>query len=334
MQIFKNIIFFIVFVILTLNAFGLTDSLKFKWKRPINNDNVEKINTTFIFRPFYINQSTKLSFSVNNSNGRDIIYNPNANGSVGFGINFYKIGLSFSVKIPNSTEKILKYGNTDYTNIRLTYNTRRIGINLFYLGYTGFYLANPVGIEPNWNYSLPFPKRNDIDCYSIGFYTHLIWSDKFSYKAAFSQTERQKKSAGSLILIIADRFTRLKNDSSFIPGSEQQYYQDIKSLKKGFFNTVNIAPGYAYSIIYKYFNFTNILAFGVGFQQQIYEIENNTQFNVNIPYFFNFKSSLGYNSKKYFANITYTADVNNIPIKQTNIKINYPSFEIGAGVRF
>ena len=331
-----RIIYFLSFYLLlsSLSAFGNTDSLKIKWKRPINKDNIEKIQTTFIFRPFYINQSTKLSFSDNDGIGKDLIYKPNANGSVGFGINFFNLGLSFSVKVPSSTSKRTKYGNTDYTNIRITYNMERIGINAFYLGYKGFYLSNPTDIESGWNYNLPFPQRKDIDVYSVGLYTHFIWSDKFSYKAAFSQTERQKKSAGSLIIMIADRFTRIKNDSTFIPLSQQANYNDINGLKNGIFNTVNVAPGYAYSFVYKFFIFTNILAIGAGFQQQIYDMDNETKFKVNVPYFFNFKSSLGYNSKKYFANITYNADVNNIPIKQTNIKINYPSFEVVAGVRF
>ena len=42
--------------------------------------------------------------------------------------------------------------------------------------------------------------------------------------AAFAQGERQKKSAGSFLIGLSERYQRIDDDTSFVPPTQGKYY--------------------------------------------------------------------------------------------------------------
>ena len=58
--------------------------------------------------------------------------------------------------------------------------------------------------------------------------------------AAFAQGERQKKSAGSFLMGISERYQRIDADTSFVPPTQGNLYPNLDKLRLVvFFNVMN-----------------------------------------------------------------------------------------------
>jgi len=333
--------FFIIFLFIAFYNYSfcgnLIDSLeiiKNKKKDKKKENNIEKIKYVIALRPFYLNQPSELVILNNDNTGKKIKYRPNISGIAGFKFAFKFVKLSFSFKMPQSPENKRKYGDTKYKNINVNIQTRKIGFNVFYFGYKGFFLNKPKDFDVLWTSDMPNPQRKDIDYYTFGFNTNFIFSKKFSINAAFEQSERLKKSGGSFILSIGPRYTSLNCDSTIIPVSQINNYRDVEYLRHGNVISINIAPGYGYSFIKNNFSFNNVLLMGGGFQLQSYEKnQNKRRINAKLPLYMLYKSSIAYNHNNLFASIEFSYELNTIPISKTKIRVNYPTIEAGIGFR-
>jgi len=163
---------------------------------------------------------------------------------------YKNIRLALSFELPN--DKSDKYGETNSFSLQLNLMARKYWINFYFQNYKGFYLSNPKNFDNTWTSKNPYPQRKDIRIYELGFFTYYSFSDKFSLKAAFQLLERQKKSAGSFMILLSEKFNNLENDNSLVPAIEQSGYDEIRSLSKATFNTINLQPGYGYSGRYDY----------------------------------------------------------------------------------
>lgn len=205
----------------------------------------------------------------------------------------------------------------------------------FYGVYKGFYLNNYQNYYPGWNQdSLGYPKNKGLRIREAGLNPGLNFSKKFSMNAAFSQSERQKKSAGSFLMGFSERYQRLDADTSFVPPTQNEYYPNPDKLKYGNFLTTIISAGVGYQFVLKHFHFTPILMAGSGLQFQQYAQTKRKHFRINIPTYASAKAQLGYNGDHFFTNIVYITESNTLPIKESKIRLFHNWFELGMGVRF
>ncbi len=314
---------FILLIFSSLSAAEINKKKKKEKKKKLPH-NIEAIESKFMFRPFYSTQFTKLSISPRAfENPNKIIYKPNILGSVGFETSIKKFKFAYAFKLNPLNNNL---GNTDYKNINLGIQTRIVGLKFFYLRYKGFYLQNPEDFSITGNYVRP-----DIKINTIGFSADFVMTKSFSINAAFTQNERQKKSAGSFMIMIGDRYTFFDSDSSIILQQEVAFYDRTKYVQNAKSNTLLIAPGAGYSIIYKGFNFTPILLAGIGNQIKFYDYQNTKSYSFRFPLYFLYKNAIGYNGKKFFFNIIYSYDLNNLKFKDSNVnlKIIYWKFSLG-----
>ncbi len=236
----------------------------------------------------------------------ELEYIPNGNNSAGFGLSYKWVGFGIDFKIadPNSTET---YGETEYVDFQANFYLRKGVFDLFYQKYKGFYLENTSAMILGWNDENKYLIRPDIEVVSSGAnYTHVIHPEKFSYISSFSQTEVQKKSAGSFILGAAINFHRVSADSSFVP--ENLLYEDaflgndVTSLKG---ITTNARFGYAHTFVARQrFFFSLSLDVGVSHVYSIYrETGQNQKHGFHINPNASTKFALGYNYNKWFAGL-------------------------------
>ena len=120
------------------------------------------------------------------------VYSPNYPFSLGLGIGLRKI-LGLNVLYAQNLFRLKNKTNLKTRSIDIQAHKygKRILIDAYYQDYTGFYIDR--GKE---NYTL-FPT---LSTQQIGVESTYVWrADKFSARAAFEQSERQVKSAGSLL---------------------------------------------------------------------------------------------------------------------------------------
>jgi len=285
--------------------------------------NIEKIKTKFSVTPFYSKEYSYLSIHNRDKSSSDILYYPNISGTFGAKI-FYKfIGITLAFKLPKSTD----YIDTKMFKIALNLTGNKLGFAIQYNKYKGLYLYNNDDFLVSDKINSP---EMSLSYFRIS--SQFIFSKKFSYKAAFKQSERQKESAGSFLILANNTFISLSNDASFIPLSEKNNYPnsyEINSIKS---NTFNIALAYAYTyVISKYFSASTILAGGLGLHMKQYFSGNLPHFSTRLPWYLYSKSAIGYNGEHFFCNINYTYDYNNIRFSEIDINVirNYLGFSLG-----
>ena len=74
--------------------------------------------------------------------------------------------------------------------------------------------------------------RPDVSFNNIGFETHFTVTKSYSINAAFEQTERQKKTAGSFLMLFGANYTGVKSEkgNSLILESQQEFFPRTKDL--------------------------------------------------------------------------------------------------------
>lgn len=325
----------IIFIIL-FSAVALAQKPKKEKKPKELPENIESFPKNFLIRPRFVYPSVWVDVSSRLlSKGEKFRYKPNIPGVVGLSLKIKKVYISAALKLPSTPESDKIYGKTKFRNIFVNIQGRRWLWSIFYRDYTGFYLDNYKSFYPNWNKdSLGYPKTDKLRIIEGGLNLGYNFNKNFSMNAAFAQGERQKKSAGSFLIAISERYQRMESDSTFVPATQSTYYPNLDKFKYGNFFSSILSMGYGYQFVYKKFHFTPVFMVGSGIQLQKYTQTNKSRLWFNVPVYTNFKTQLGYNGDHFFANIIYQREFNTVPIKESRIKLYHNWLEFGMGLRF
>jgi len=330
----KNLAFIIL--ILTFTYPALSQSRIEKLKNIANQQDTSYVYhfpQRFSLKSYFSFRSFSLKITDLGGFGNPIIYKPNTPIRMGFVGSFKGIRLGVSFRLPSFYPE---RGQTKSLGFFINTQTNFFswGLDFYFLRNKGYYLANPELNIPNWNTSNPEPFRSDMGSINAGLATHMVFSRKFSLKAATLQTEKQLKSAGGVALDMALKFSSIWNDSTIIPFSQQEYYDKIKDFRKGGFLTLSISPGYAYTYVYHDFYSTSLAYLGVGIQVQTYKKQTKRNWSLQLQPKVKFMEIIGYNIDKYFANISFTYETNLVKITDTRFNSSFINFSIGGGMRF
>jgi len=143
------------------------------------------------------------------ANNRDLMYMPNNPPKFGLGLALNNTILSFGYGYGFNFMTDKKYGETKSFDFQLHSYARQFAFDIFVQKYKGFYMEEK-GIP---DYVL----CPDLDIRQYGGNMQYAFNNKkFSYKAAFSQSEKQLRSAGSFLVGAGIYLTHIKADSSFV----------------------------------------------------------------------------------------------------------------------
>jgi hypothetical protein len=193
-----------------------------------------------------------LKFTIPSSTQEDIEYKAQTKMNLGIGATWhnYSVNIFYGFAFLN---KDTAKGSTKGLDLQLHLYPRKWSIDLLALFPRGYYIF-PRGYGTN---GAGYYYRPDIKLNLIGISAYQVPNKaKFSYRAAITQNEWQKISAGSLLyggLIYHGRF---RGDSSLVPKIlESGFVQDgIKDIR---FTAFGPGGGYAYTfVIKKHFFFT------------------------------------------------------------------------------
>ncbi len=238
--------------------------------------------------------------------GNDLDIRPNAR--IGSRISAHYRFISFSYGyfpgfIPGNNDDALK-GDTRARSYSLRLNARHWIQSLSYSRIDGFYLDNTSDYMPEWvegnDSYITFP---DLLYWGIHGFTAYKVNPRFSFKALSSQTERQRKSAGSPMPFLYYHYYEIDNRVELTGQNRSQKSDNLELLLSlGYFHTLilnenfylsaGLAPGAG--II-----FTRLLT-------RLPEGEITTRSNHPI-YRLEAQGALGYNARRFFAGAQITA---------------------------
>ena len=327
------LIFFLIFSLVATAQKTKKEKKKKEKKIP---ENIEVFEQKFMFRPRFVIPTVWFNVSGRGfNNGDAFTWKPAMPGIVGAAVKIKKVYISAAVQLPGSKSYQQKYGDSKSRNIYINIQGRTLLWTLFYRDYKGFYLSDYQKHVPNWNQdSLGFPKSPNLRVIEGGVNLGFNFNKNFSMASAFSQTERQKKGAGSFLMGISERYQHIEGDTNLVPLSEEIHYPSLSRLKQGNFFSTIISLGAGYQFVVKKFHFTPIVMLGSGVQIQSYTQTNRTKLRFNLPTYALGRAQIGYNGDHIFTNVIYSLEFNSIPIRESRIRLVHNWIEFGVGMRF
>jgi hypothetical protein len=177
-------------------------------------------------------QFTTLTHEVDDDNS--ITYIPNS--PLGFGLSVSYKNFSLSGGMGFRFLRNPKFGKTNVVDWQYHYYGRKFILDVFFQNYKGFYVRGDdkaIIIHP------------DIKLVQYGLFGQYIFNNKkFSYRAAFNQSERQLKSAGSFQLGGGLYYNNVSSDTSLTINEERQLTNYQLCLSGGYVYTVVIKKNY------------------------------------------------------------------------------------------
>lgn len=299
-----QISFYITFLFVTILSF----------QGSAQEESIEGFEDYFLVKTEINNRS--LHFSIfPRSDGKTlnekIIYSPSVSNTFGIGANFKRFGLSFNFKLSQDSELKNRQGESDYLDFQFRSFGKKLGFDVYYQNYQGYFISNPNEVFLNFDNSGTLPRRDDLRIQNISTNIFYVFnSDRFSYRAAFVHDERQVKSAGSFILTGSLGYFHASADSSFIPPNTNIEFQPTAFFNTSDFYTLALTPGYACNLIFFknfYLNLGLSALLGLQYQEVKSDILNETGFN---PFFKGiFRTGLGYNGKTWVTGLSLSGDI-------------------------
>jgi hypothetical protein len=286
-----------------LYAQNYTDSLKAA-RRNIDTQYIDELKGQLTGRIYFSQKFTSFNLP-GNDGAKDLRFRPNTNLNLGVGATYRAYSLNIAYRFPflnNDDEK----GKTHYLDLQWHGYARRFTIDFLGQIYNGYYLS-PKGLGKND--SNEYYQRPDMKLRVFGgAYYHVFNSERFSHRAAFLQSEWQKKSAGSFLLGAEVYGGLIYGDSAFVPSVIQENYQQ-KGIDKIQLLEIGPGAGYAYTLVIAKHMFVtaaaNITA-DIGIIKEFDGDENETRvaFRPNLIY----RTAAGYNSKWWDVSVSFVGN--------------------------
>lgn len=240
-------------------------------------------------------------------------YKPNDRINLGFGLSYNAFTLNIGINFPFVNHDNDKYGKTDYLDLQSHLLFRKLAAEVYLSTFKGYYLSNPdEALYGNREgASGTYPQRRDIFTIDLGATAYYIFNHNyFSYRAAFNQDERQKKSAGSFLAGPAVFTTYFQGDSSMIPYNiESPDFIDGVKIKRSRYAKFAVSAGYAYNFVAweRIFLMASFIGGpGAGYSKVFTEDDDNEGIQKwGFSFIYTFRAAAGYNGKKLFVGISY-----------------------------
>ena len=257
-------------------------------------------------------------------------YQPNGYYNIGVGVNLRSFGVSLAGRIPFTSRSDSRHGDTKKFGIQTYLYTSKFSVDLLTSFQKGYYLYNSAESLKSYSNNIEY-QRPDIFSFNIGATINYIFNNtRFSYRAAFKDTEQQKHSAGSLISGFSVYSYQTQADSSIVPREiDSGYFQKSRDITRTGVLTFNSNLGYAYSLIFlKNGIITLSYVLGSGIQTNSFDRDfvrepDSWRFSLN----HSGRIGIGYWFNKYYARVSI--------IRSTQYtKFNYNDLSIENGTNF
>ena len=287
---------------------------------------------------FGISKFNNFKVSANGSK-TSLHYNPNEKTNLGLGFNYKWLGLGigFNFGFLNSDQDL--YGTTKSIDLQVDVYRRDILYSGNFQYYEGYYWKNPDDYLHNWNTADSVQIRPDIKTATLGLSGIYVFNNEnFSFKAAFQNTERQIKSAGSWLLAGKFSIYGISADSSLIPVELHELYSNIKDIKGVSAINMGGAGGYAYTyLLGEYFYFSGAVMFGLNLQavSRTNLDDENIGGPIKISTNAQVRLAIGCNKPKAFYGFSAVIDSYNIKnTEDSAFEYNYGKIRFFYGRRF
>lgn len=275
----------------------------------------------------------------NRDNSSQLTYKPNSPYSFGAGLSYNSLSVDLTLKLPFLTSSYRQKGETDIFRVRLGYNKPRIWFSTMVQIIKGFYLDNIREFDPEWfSHHDSYLLRPDI--FNFSWYTAAYYSfnhRNITYQSSLGWEQRQKKSAGTLLLGGSVFVNYLTADSSMLPSMYASDFNHDMALTEQLNLQYGINCGYVHTLcLTQSFYLTLGIYPGIHYQtaHQIIRGEGKKDISGDFGSVTEARAVIGYNSDKYYGGMTLN-EISILSFPQNTILTHgYAHLKLFVGRRF
>ncbi|MGZ4118627.1 MAG: DUF4421 family protein [Bacteroidia bacterium] len=305
-----------------------------------------KIDTTYIqdfhdmlnVKAVAVKRFNKFSITDNISQNK-LEYEINNSLNMGLDFSFKSIGFGIEYNPPGINKDDNIYGKTTQFALSTGGNTRRFIYDAYYRYNEGFHTSSAYKIPNDSAGRSAYIYRHDIVNYNAGFNLLYIFNNKrFSSSAPYSFTQRQIKSAGSLLVGTYALLYGITADSVIFPDSLKKYFKPEVQFKNASSYTWGVSCGYTYTFIFGKYWYVNIATVPGISVQEFYSVnayDQSSHSKVALGLALQSRFSIGFNKQLNFLGICYSSNnywINNDAKSALNYQ--FSSIRIYYGHRF
>jgi hypothetical protein len=261
------------------------------------------------------------------------------NAVTGLSVDFDKISFSFGIRsVPPTDTIIARRGKTTYSSYSLSFALYRFRFESSYRKYIGFYDIKTPTYDTGFAQNGVYFQNPSMSVRSMRVKTLFVFNKrKFSYSAAYFNTQRQLKPAGSLLMVSNLYDYAFSSDTSMIPVASRPFYGVYGLMNRYRVQGISIGPGYSFNLVLfrtLYVNMT--LTSGFDFQHRNIGTSDNSYSSKHwrVGAAGDFRAAMGLNGKRMFFSITYRVDYNSYMNQGMRIEPRYHSVDFNFGYRF
>ena len=216
-------------------------------------------------------------------------------GKLAFSLNYNILGIKVGFS-PNFLKNDFNLkGPSKFRHYRLRVYFPKLYQQFYYYRTKGFYVKNTEDYIENWEKGKdPYLQMSNLNTLEIGGETRYYFSNKFGYRAIFSNTERQLKSKGTWMGLLKYNYSKINKTSN-----------DYFMLDDESYN-ISLMGGYIYNLIFdkKKYLFGQITP-SVGLKY-VKNMHDNSNGGIEKDHFLipnvglRTRLGLGYNSSKFY----------------------------------
>ncbi len=247
MRLFSKAILLVGFLVHTQIIYGQKFPEHFR-ADPIDTSYIEYQSDRLITNLLLLQKHVRFSL-FNASNSHQLDYLPNGQSAFGLSLSYKWLGIGFSHKLPLDEKSLEQYGRTQSIDFQINATLRRWIIDGYFQFYNGFYVDNISDFYSTYLPNCPYPKVT-MNVGNIGLAANYIVNyTRFSYRSAFTFSEIQKKSSGSLIPGIYLFVNSAAGDSTLLPDAAHNLFPDLAALTSVSSLLVGVSVGYGYNFV-------------------------------------------------------------------------------------
>ena len=262
----------------------------------IDTNFIEDFSDKLVLRSFWKSKTNSLEIANRITTDR-LIYRPSPSTSLGIGGNYNWLGLDLALQLPETDNNVEKYGDSKSFDFQVNMYLRKFSVDLSYVRYKGYYLED----AKDANDRDTIIKNKGLRTNNIGGSVNYIFNNKkFSYRAAYLQNERQRKSAGTFFAGGFVSLTRIEAEKGLIPPHYVELYPEVADLTRINSWQIGGEGGYAHTFVVKHFYLTIALGLGLGLENKKFVTKDSrtliSEYGAAPRY--QTKAALGYNGAK------------------------------------
>ncbi len=265
--------------------------------------------------------------------GSTLSYSANSMEQYGVALDFKWLSVEATFDVPAWSDHDPTLGKTSTRGFGLGYTGRRLWGRAFINTTEGYYLADPV----QWTGSPEPHVRPDLENRTFMLSANYALSGKrrFSQKAAMTQMERQKKSAGSFVAGLSAWHTDISADSSLLSPALVDTFQLVSgfdALKRWM---VGATIGYVHTFSFWHKGFIHAaLLPGLAYTQQEIGTPLGKLSGTGVAAVTEMRLGAGFNGDRWYGALITSFYYSTTPIaEQLNLGTNYGLVRFALGIR-